>query len=92
MWARIINNDVIEVWQQKPVLTSELMLQVQEKTLAELQAMGWNPPPPPTPPTPIEILEQAAMGNRMLKALFKREMSQRGMTKQQLLDELKTYE
>jgi hypothetical protein len=92
MWARIVNNVVMEVWAMKPVLHPDLMKDVSEKTLAELAALGWTPPPPPPPPpTPKEALEQDVDSNRMLKALFKREMTQRGLTKAQLLDELGTH-
>jgi hypothetical protein len=91
MWARIVNNEVIEVWQNMPTLTAELMADVQEKTLAELQAMGWVVPTPPPEPTPMDNLESDMRRNRMVRAMFKRERTQRGMTKTQLLDELKPY-
>jgi hypothetical protein len=92
MWAWIENSTVREVWTNKPMLHPTIMANVSEKTMAELSALGWNPPaPPPDPPTPVEELEADMRNNRMVRAMFKRERTQRGMSKAQLLDELRPY-
>ena len=92
MWAWIENNIVREVWSSKPDLHPTIMANVSEKTLGELAALGWNPPPPPPPPpTPMEELEVDMNQSKVLFAMLNRERTQRSMTKQQLLDELKMY-